>query len=44
MKFLGKSFRGHFLVIDGDYGIIVRNILNNLSLRLDGPSQTWTES
>jgi hypothetical protein len=44
MQFLGKSFKGHFLMIEGDYGIIGRNILNNLSLRLDGPSQVWTES
>jgi hypothetical protein len=43
MQFLDKSFRGQFLVIDGDYGIIGRNILNNLSLQLDGPSQIWTE-
>jgi hypothetical protein len=43
MQLLGKSFRGQFLVIDGNYGIIGRNILNNLSLRFDGPAQTWTE-
>ena len=44
MQFLGKSFRGQFLVIDSDYGIIGRNILNKLSLRLNGPSQVWTEA
>jgi hypothetical protein len=43
MQFLGKSFRGQFLLVDGDYGIIGRNILNNLSLHLDGPAQNWTE-
>ena len=43
MQFLGKSFRGLFLVIDGDCGIIGRNILNNVSLRLDGPAKTWME-
>jgi hypothetical protein len=44
LQFLGKSFRGQFLLVDGDYGIIGRNILNNLSLRLDGPSQSWSET
>jgi hypothetical protein len=43
MQFLGKSFRGQFLLVNGDYGIIGRNILNNLSLHLDGPVQNWTE-
>jgi hypothetical protein len=43
LQFLGKSFRGQFLVIDGWYGILGRNILNNLSILLDGPSQKWLE-
>ena len=43
LQFLGKSFRGQFLLIDGWYGILGRNVLNNLSLLLDGPAQTWTE-
>ena len=41
--FLGKSFRGQFLLIDDWHGILGRNILNNLSLRLDGPARTWME-
>jgi hypothetical protein len=44
LVFLGKSFRGQFLLIDGNYGIIGRNILNNVSLVLDGPSLTWREA
>jgi predicted aspartyl protease len=40
---LGKSFRGQFLLIDGWYGILGRNVMNNLPLLFDGPSRTWTE-
>ena len=43
MQLVGKLFRGQFLLVDGDYGIIGRNILNNISLHLDGPAQNWTE-
>jgi hypothetical protein len=44
LVFLGKSFRGQFLLMEGRYGIIGRNILNNVSLVLDGPSLTWSET
>ena len=43
LQFLGKSFRGQFLLIDSWHGVLGRNILNNLSLLLDGPSRKWTE-
>jgi hypothetical protein len=43
LEFLGKSFRGQFLVIDGWHGILGRNILNNLALLFDGPSRIWME-
>lgn len=41
MLFMGKSFRGQFLLIDGKHGIIGRNVLNNLSLYFNGPARTW---
>jgi hypothetical protein len=41
--FLGKSFRGQFLLLDAPYGYLGRNILNNISLLLDGPSLNWME-
>ena len=44
MQFLGKTFRGQFLAAGGDHGVLGRNILNNLSLQLNGPAQTWTET
>jgi predicted aspartyl protease len=40
---LGRTFRGQFLAIDQQVGILGRNILNALALLLDGPQQTWSE-
>ncbi|HEX3068446.1 MAG TPA: retropepsin-like aspartic protease [Thermoanaerobaculia bacterium] len=40
---LGRAFRGQFLVIDQQAGILGRNILNSLALLLDGPRLTWSE-
>lgn len=39
--FLGLTFRGQFLLIEQDWGIIGRNILNAVSLLFDGPHLTW---
>lgn len=35
------TFRGQFLLIDQEWGILGRNILNALSLLLDGPRLAW---
>jgi hypothetical protein len=43
LEFLGKTFRGQFLLIDGWHGVLGRNVLNNLALLFDGPSQKWAE-
>ena len=43
LHFLGKTFRGQFLLVDGWHGVLGRNILNNLSILFDGPSQKWME-
>ena len=43
LQFLGKSFRGQFLLIDSWHGVLGRNVLNNLLLLLDGPSRQWME-
>ena len=42
--FLGKSFRGQFLLIDGPHGVLGRNVLNAVSLLLDGPALSWNEA
>lgn len=43
MIFLGKNFRGQFLLIDQEYGILGRNILNAVTLLFDGPNLNWDE-
>ena len=43
LLFLRKTFRGQFLLVDQDVGILGRDILNNVSLFLDGPRLVWQE-
>ncbi len=43
MLFLNKAFRGQFLLIDQEWGVLGRDILNLLSLKLDGPNLSWSE-
>lgn len=41
MIFLGLTFRGQFLLIEQDWGIIGRNVLNAVGLLFDGPNLVW---
>jgi hypothetical protein len=41
MQFQRKTFRGQFLLIDQPCGVIGRNVLNSLTLVMDGPTLTW---
>lgn len=43
MVFLNRTFRGRFLLIDQESGIIGRDVLNSVSLLLDGPKLTWSD-
>ena len=43
MSVLNKTFRGRFLLIDQEWGVLGRDILNLLTLLLDGPNLTWSE-
>ena len=43
LEFSGRKFSGQFLLVDQSFGILGRNILNNLRLVLDGPHGTWKE-
>jgi len=43
MIFLNRTFRGRFLLIDQEWGVMGRDILNLVSLLLDGPNLTWSE-
>lgn len=39
--FSGKTFRGQFLLTPNHWGILGRNVLNHISLVLDGPKLQW---
>ncbi len=41
--FLNKTFRGRFLQVESEVGIIGRNVLNRVRLLLDGPALHWEE-
>ena len=41
--FLRKTFKGRFLLINQDWGILGRDVINHVSLYLDGPRLTWEE-
>jgi hypothetical protein len=44
LAFLGRNFRGRYLLIDAGVGVIGRDILNHLRLLFDGPALNWEES
>ncbi|HJT36048.1 MAG TPA: retropepsin-like aspartic protease [Pirellulales bacterium] len=44
MVFLGRNFKGRFLPINDECGVIGRDVLNHLSIQLDGPNLTWNET
>lgn len=41
LVFLNKSFRGLFLTVESEVGVIGRNVLNRVRLFLDGPALEW---
>ena len=43
MIFMGLTFRGQFLLIEQEWGIIGRTVLNSVALILDGPRLTWNQ-
>lgn len=43
LQLLGKSFHGQFVLVDGRYGVVGRNVLNALPLLFDGPKLSWVE-
>jgi hypothetical protein len=43
LKFLHKTFNGRFLLIEQEYGILGRDVLNHLALVFDGPQLWWEE-
>jgi aspartyl protease len=43
LLFLNKIFRGYFLLIDDDWGILGRDVLDRIVLLLDGPRHQWQQ-
>jgi len=43
LVFLTRTFRGRFLLTEDPCGILGRDILNHVSLLLDGPNRYWQE-
>lgn len=43
LVFLKRVFRGRFLVINQEWGIVGRDVLNHVSVLLDGPRLNWDE-
>jgi hypothetical protein len=45
LLFLSRAFKGRFLLTDNSdgFGILGRDVLNNLSVLFDGPGLSWAE-
>jgi hypothetical protein len=43
LMFLRKTFRGRFLIINSEAGILGRHVLNYVAVILDGPRLSWQE-
>jgi predicted aspartyl protease len=43
LLFLRRAFRGRYLLIEAERGILGRDILNHVTVLLDGPRQQWLE-
>jgi predicted aspartyl protease len=43
LVFLKKTFKGRFLLVDQEWGLLGRDVLNHLSLLFDGPQLQWGE-
>ena len=44
LVFLGRTFKGRFVMIDSESGILGRNVLNHFALVLDGPGLSWKQN
>lgn len=43
MTFLGKTFRGKYVVIADNIGVLGRDVLNHFVIVLDGPGNEWRQ-
>ncbi|MFI5398763.1 MAG: retropepsin-like aspartic protease [Candidatus Binatia bacterium] len=44
LVFLDRTFNGQFLLVEQGPGVIGRNVLNAISIVLDGPQLKWSEA
>lgn len=44
LLFLGRTFKGRFLIIEQPWGVLGRNLTNHICLLLNGPALAWEES
>lgn len=42
LLFLSKAFRGRYLLIDDEHGILGRDVLASVALVFNGPRQEWS--
>ena len=43
MVFLGRTYRGKYLIVEAKSGVLGRDVLNHLVLLFDGPSKEWSQ-
>jgi predicted aspartyl protease len=43
MLFLNRVYRGRYVLIDAEQGVLGRDVLNHLRLFFDGPAQQWSQ-
>jgi hypothetical protein len=43
LVFMDRRFRGRFLLIDADVGVVGRDALNHVRLLRDGPALNWED-
>jgi hypothetical protein len=41
--FLKKTFKGQFLMVDQEWGLVGRDVLNHVAILFDGPRLQWGE-
>ncbi|MEK6336026.1 MAG: hypothetical protein AABM67_13940 [Acidobacteriota bacterium] len=41
--FFEKAFRGKYVIVDSNTGILGRDVLNHVAVLLDGPRMSWHE-
>ena len=43
MLFLGKAFRGRYLLTNEAHGVLGRDVLASVAILFDGPRREWSQ-